>query len=105
MNIIEAWKLAKDGQRIKRNNSNVGNQGNISIIKYAGASDGISHVLLDALVKDGSPGRRMFDCHVLADDWEIVKEHKKIKTTWHSLTTHKLQCYPHDAKVTIEWDE
>lgn len=91
MNIIESWEIAKEGQEIRQTSQN--NRYHPLVIKREGKN------ILSSLMS------HLYDVSILADDWEIVKEHKRIETTWHSLTTHKLQCYPHDAKVVIEWDE
>jgi hypothetical protein len=92
MNIIEAWKLAKDGQAIKRNSSD-----DKKCIKIKGIftnefsfSDTVGH---------------MYDEWFLADDWEIVKEHKVLETTLKGLQLPSVRHIPEDAKVTIEWDE
>ncbi len=98
MNIIEAWKLAKVGQRLRRNfRKNLP----APIIKGEG-SDCLSMIL-----------STMFDAAILADDWEVVKEptHGKIETVWSDITpliSPFVTCkydFPKDAKVTIEWGE
>ena len=102
MNIIDAWKAAKVGQTITRG------FGHIEITKRE--SDlhfpGETHSLIDELVRnDGSPGTRMFDCHVLAYDWEVVKIPKKIAFPLKELRHFQQGLIPGDAQVTIEWEE
>jgi len=96
MNIIEAWKLAKDGQTIQRklHTSSIG----------AWRKDTGVKILSNELAG-------MHNEWFLADDWEIVKEHRKIETIWSNITpliSPFFTCeydIPKNAKVTIEWDE
>lgn len=106
MNLIEAWKLAKVGQ-------NIGRGLGWTLTKTDLFGTGNLTKFCDALVGDGNPSNRMFDIHALADDWEVVKEKKKlafdfdqiegmwIEGGWEALFKN----VPKDAIITVEWEE
>lgn len=110
MNIIDAWKAAKVGQKITRGACQIELTKRASSCMDSSFEGNTSHAVVDALVRDkGYPDSRMFDSHVLADDWEVVKTPKKITIPFAAVSTLMTQKYihnvPHDAQVTIEWEE
>lgn len=108
MNILDAWKAAKVGQRLLR-----GNAGGIVKLRNKPAATTLYKTdnvcrLLDILAAD----------EILADDWEVVKEQKVITCALYEIlglpAMHpalpfpaKLlgQDVPLKAKVTIKWEE
>lgn len=96
MNIIEAWKKAKEGQKIRRTKWDT-NQG-IYKKDYLNSTN-----ITEAI----------YDIDLFADDWEIVKEHKVWKTiivkgeyqnnvgeeTW-----EKWNNIPIGTKVRVAWE-
>jgi len=109
MNLIEAWKKAKDGQKIQR-----AAQG---IVPRAITVNHIQNGFLEEeaqalaivfgdILKAGAK-------HFLADDWEIVKEKKIFVSTWEEIAIEFIashlyfppKSFPDNAKVTIEWEE
>ena len=102
MTIIDAWNAAKVGQQIR-------NVHGKTLIKRE--SDDYSHSFIDVLVRDnGLPYFRMFDSHVLAPDWEVVKIPHKYELTMREVRRQSghqliLTHIPNDAKVTIEWED
>lgn len=102
MTIIDAWNAAKVGQQIRNG------RGATLIKRETGDS---SHSLIDVLVRDnGTPDSRMFDRHVLASDWEVVKTPHIIRLPMGEIRRQSghqliLTHIPNDAKVTIEWED
>lgn len=102
MTIIDAWNAAKVGQKISNGRDK-------TLIKRE--SDDHSHSFIDVLVKDnGLPYFRMFDSHVLASDWEVVKIPHKYELTMKEVRRQSsyqliLTHIPNAAKVTIEWED
>ncbi len=87
MNIIEAWKKAKEGQRIE-----------IGAARYK-KHDSIGEFLSERP-----------DNIILSNDWGVVKETKEMGITMGELRkeNNKALVYthiPNDAKVIITWEE
>ena len=103
MTIIDAWNAAKVGQEIRKGRGT-------TLIKRESDNHG-SHSLVDVLVFDtGTPDSRMFDFHVLASDWEVVKIPHKYELTMREVRRQSgyqliLTYIPNAAKVTIEWED
>lgn len=106
MNLIDAWKAAKEGQKIQR------------ISDY----DGEQRAVWAPLIKQGRFGdlakKGLFDDDWFADDWEVVKEKKSITCalveilglpSMHIASPFPAKLFGQDvplkAKVTIEWEE
>lgn len=93
MNIIDAWKAAKDGQKLQRPN---------------GAFVYKSIFFIDSIL-----GAAVSDPSILAEDWEVVKDKKK--ETFFQVTNMRFDdrdgqirraFHAHEnATVTIEWEE
>ncbi len=85
MNIIDAWKAARIGQKVKC--------GPNFIIKSARA-DNLSEFLWREVKGDYSiVGRsgRTTDEYILADDWEVVKEEKTVEVEMIEIKYHNRQ--------------
>ncbi len=93
MNVIDAWKQAKEGQQIER-------PGLPRITKVSLSDSSFSGVIGQAI---------SYDKNWLADDWDVVKEKKKEvysmkvlrEVSYISLIGH----IPNNATVTFEWEE
>ena len=85
MNIIDAWKKAKEGQVIRSHNGD-------TRVKTGKLSDSLIVRYEDLL---------------LADDWEVVreKEHRTQEWTVNQAKFLDWNVYPKTAKVTITWEE
>lgn len=86
MNIIDAWKQAKEGQRYKRKDSH-----------WFLVKSSFHNFTYDLSNLDRDAG--------LADDWEVVKEKKK------EMAYKDFKCWcmlsssiPDEARITIEWE-
>lgn len=97
MNIIEAWKKAKEGQIITRTSVQV-----TRVKKGTSDCDFVSSMVDYG---DGRMSKRMYDVHVLADDWEVVKEKKTWTGTVHEFREGPTSFIPRNGKVTIDWEE
>ena len=100
MNIIDAWKTAKEGQNLTRR---------AVAFRIIKKNDMYFPQTVNDLSSDSA----------LADDWEVVREKKVLNLEWGSMSntldakyvynnTQKLtqnHDIPKDAKVTIEWEE
>jgi hypothetical protein len=95
MNIIDAWKQAKEKQEIEKRTFP-----KCSVKKMLTMADFTEW--LSSVCPSGA---------ILADDWEVVKEKRKqVFEVWRirgecDSTCFNWSCYPRDAKVTIEWEE
>jgi len=98
MNIIDAWKQAKEKQEIEKSTFP-----KCSVKKMLTMADFTEW--LSSVCPSGA---------ILADDWEVVTEKAKktITATWlevagnsYVLPNYKFKGIPHNAKVTIEWEE
>ena len=98
MNIIEAWKQAKEKQEIEKRTFP-----KCSVKKMFTMADFTEW--LSSVCPSGA---------ILADDWEVVKEKEKktITAIWlevagysYVFPNYKFKGIPQNAKVTIEWEE
>ena len=99
MNILEAWKTAKEGQTIfyPGNNS--------FIFEVSKSNHGLTNLLHDIMAQTGMYS----DKWLLLENWEIKKiQHTVHRTLKEFLTNRSVSkdCnIPETAKVTIEWEE
>ena len=85
MNVIDAWKQAKEGQKIER-------PGLPGITKVSLGDNSFSSVISQYMLHDEN---------WLADDWQVAKK----KITWQGKWGEIPMPIPKDAKITIEWEE
>jgi hypothetical protein len=111
MNIIDAWKQAKYGQRIERKSGNLNSNATGGITKTGIYPEDIKDNLITHLLAIRSDW-------VFADDWEVVKEKQKkvhVLDLTYPVTIYTAEssvnfapcpyAIPKNSKVTIEWEE
>ena len=95
MNIIDAWKAAKTGQRISRKTASYASNWQLG----GGLVKGEFKELVEHIGTLNSDW-------VLGDDWIVEKLHIKKELTFREFYyKYNAESVPMDAKLTIEWDE
>lgn len=99
MNILEAWKTAKEGQTLFQ-------PGNDRFIfKVSKSEHGLSNLLHDIMAQTDMHS----DKWLILENWEIKKIQHVVHRTLKEFLTNRSankDCHiPETAKITIEWEE